>query len=282
MAKRSELMKMVAVSVVLLFLISGFSVMDLGFLNPNKGIEQYEEMGSMRVSSPIGDPFVSDFSTNASTSLNLSNSQEYFFIGSTAGGRPITNESWNPDLKVYSHYSGYLSITIGHQNFGRGNFTFTGANYGIAGVGVSNFSSYVTYNASSPTNRSLNLSFATNSGDLVVILIGGVGDGYINIANGPNLNVVTNYTYSEGGADVIASGAIYYGYLSTGSYTVHISSITYPTNAGTAIGAVAYIFKPVQKPVNYLSIGIIALIAIALAIVVIALGVVFLKRRKNH
>jgi len=77
MYKRSKLMKILAVSIVLLFLASGFSAMDLGFLNSNEGIKQHEEMGSMIIRSANEGPFVSDFGTNAPTTLNLSNSQEY-------------------------------------------------------------------------------------------------------------------------------------------------------------------------------------------------------------
>ena len=287
------ILKTTALIVAFMFIGTAFLMVDIhrnaypisnGLLgvdvNPSiQGNSAYNEHSSV-IQTKYGSPYISAYGTNASTSLNLSKSQEYFFVGSTAGGGPITNASWNSDLNVHSHYSGYLSIIIGHQNTERGNYSFYGSNYGIAGTGVSNFSSYVSYNASSSTNTSLNLSFATNSGDLVVILIGGEGDGYINTTNVQNLNVATNYTYSEGGSNVIASGAIYYGYLPSGSYTLKINSNTFPTNAGTSIGAVAYIFSPVKVASIYKVTNLYIIIGVVVAVAVIGSAIAVMRKRK--
>lgn len=50
------------------------------------------------------------------TTMSLpSGSSDYFYVGSDAGGYPLTDISWNEDLSVTAAYSGNKSISIGRS-----------------------------------------------------------------------------------------------------------------------------------------------------------------------
>jgi len=61
------------------------------------------------------------------------------------------------------------------------------------------------------------------------------------------MTTLLNDTYSECGSNVIASAAMFGAFLPSGSHTASFSLTTYPTNAGTSVGAVAYVLSPAAK-----------------------------------
>ena len=136
---------------------------------------------------------------------------------------------------------------IGHSSSNSGSYVGASGNHAIAGAGVSGFASYNTFDASTTSGTSTSLQFSTSNGDLVLIVVGGEGDGDISIS-GINAQNLVDQTYSETGGNVIASAAIYSAVLDSGIYDVSFSSITYPSNSGTSIGAVAYVFTGASIP----------------------------------
>lgn len=188
-------------------------------------------------------PTVDTYSIAGAESLTLNpGSQQYFFVGSTAGGYQMSSMTWSPDLNVVASYSNNLGISIGHQTSNSGSYSSQAGNHGIAGIGMSNVGTYQTFTAQTQSGTSVSLQFTVGSNDLVVILAGGEGDGSISLS-GATLQTLEDHTYSEAGSNVIASEAIYDGQLSAGTYTVNLSTITYPTNSGTSLGVVAYVFS---------------------------------------
>ena len=171
-----------------------------------------------------------------------SDSDQYFFVGSTGGGFPMNSVTWIPDLSVTASYSGNLAISIGHSSSNYGSYYSQAGNYGIAVVGISGLLTYHSYTAKDSSGTDIALNFATSTGDLIVIVIGGEGTGNIALT-GVSAQILEDQTYSEGGGGVLASVAIYSASLPTGQYSAQISSTTNPSNAGTSIGAVAYVFS---------------------------------------
>ena len=194
----------------------------------------------------------------AESILLNSGSKQYFFVGSTAGGSPMNTVTWIPDLNVIAAYSGNQAINIGTSTSNSGSYYSTSGNHGIAAAGVSGFTSYSTFTASTTSGTGINLQFTTTSGDLVVILVGGEGDGNIALS-GINAQTLVDQTYSEAGSNVIASEAIYSAQLSTGTYTASFSSITYWEDTGTSIGAVAYVFTPSSSNTDTISLSVPAI-----------------------
>lgn len=189
------------------------------------------------------DPTIDTYNIAGSESLTLNpGSQQYFFVGSTAGGYQMNSMTWSSDLNVVASYSNNLGISIGHQTSNSGSYSSQAGNHGISGIGVSNISTYQTFAAQTQSSTSVSLQFTTESNDLVVILVGGEGDGSISLS-GTTLQTLEDNTYSEAGSNVIASEAIYDGQLSAGTYTINLSTTTYPTNSGTSLGVVAYVFS---------------------------------------
>lgn len=181
-----------------------------------------------------------------SDSISLpSGSTSYYYVGSDAGGNPLSNISWSEDLGVVASYSGNESISIGQSTSPTGSFTSgSTTNDAIAGIGVSGYQLVHEYTASNSSyGLSLSLPFTTSTGDLVLVVFGGEGVGLIR-QGGVSLSTLVNDTYSECGSDVIASAAMFGGYLPQNSYTATFTTTTYSTNAGTATGAVAYILAP--------------------------------------
>ncbi|HTW42693.1 MAG TPA: IPT/TIG domain-containing protein [Solirubrobacteraceae bacterium] len=175
---------------------------------------------------------------------------EYFYVGSTAGGQPMGSISWSQDLSVIASYSGNEAISIGRSASNTGSYSSGAGNHAIAGAGISGYSVAEVFSndvsatgAGAAGGTQLELPFKTQSGDLVLILVGGEGTGSLQLS-GIAANTLQNETYSEAGSDVIASAAIYTAELSGGSYTARWDSTTYATNSGTSLGAVAYVLAP--------------------------------------
>lgn len=169
----------------------------------------------------------------------------YLYVGSDAGGNPLSAVSWPQDLDVTAAYSGNESIAIGSSQSDSGSFTSGGTtNVAIAGVAVKGYKIAQRFITETRTADTLTLRFATTADETVLILVGGEGDGLIT-ATGTQLTPLVDLTYSECGSDVIASTAIFRSTPPTGSHNVHLTATTYPTNSGVSLGAVAYIL---QKP----------------------------------
>lgn len=189
--------------------------------------------------------------------------ERYLYVGSTAGGRPMEAITWSPDLSVTAAYSGNEAISVGQSSSNTGSYSSASGNHAIAGVALSGYTVVRTFSAHASAigpgysggpditaaGVSLDLPFATEAGDVVLILIGGEGTGELDLSR-ISATTLQNETYSEGPADVngykdvLASAAIYTATLPAGSYTAHWSSTTYLTNSGTSLGAVAYVLRP--------------------------------------
>lgn len=75
--------------------------------------------------------------------------------------------------------SDLLAISIGSQTSDVGSYSTPAGNYGIAGAGVSGFSSFQTCTVSVSLGTSVSLQFTTTGESVVLILIGGQGTGNI-------------------------------------------------------------------------------------------------------
>ena len=180
------------------------------------------------------------------TSMSLpGGSSDYFYVGSDAGGNPLTSISWNPDLSVTAAYSGNEAVSIGQSTSGSGSFdSGSTTNVAIAGLGVTGYQltgSPVT--ASTSTGTSVSLSVTTGAKDLLIVMVGGEGVGLLQ-QGGPALSTLLNVTYSECGSNVIASAGMFAAFLPAGTNTVTLSGTTYPSDSGTSMGLVAYVLAP--------------------------------------
>jgi hypothetical protein len=185
-----------------------------------------------------------------STSMSLpSGSSDYFYVGSDAGGNPLSQISWSQDLGVTASYSGNQAISVGRATTDAGSFSSgSTTNVAIAGLAVSGYAvSAPLVTASTSTGTSVSLTATTASGDLLVVVVGGEGAGLLQ-QGGTALSTLLNVTYSECGSNVIASAGMFAAFLPAGTHSVTISGTTYPTNAGTSMGAVAYVLSPVTVP----------------------------------
>ena len=139
--------------------------------------------------------------------------------------------SGSEDLGVIAAFSKNKSISIGRSTASTGSYATSARDYGIAGAGIVG---YTVVNAcpsqisqigpGTPPGGpqhvpgpSLNIPFTTSSGDLVLIVVGGQGTGFLTLSGIPAATL-QNQTYSEGGSEQFASGAIYSAGLSDGSY----------------------------------------------------------------
>jgi hypothetical protein len=179
-----------------------------------------------------------------------SGESQYFYVGSTAGGQPMSKVTWRQRLKVIASYSGNEAISIGTSLANAGSYISAAGNHAIAGAGISGYSIVRSYRAhisatgaGAPEGTKLTLHFKTHSGDLVLLLIGGEGTGTLELS-GIVATTLQNATYSEAGSNVIASAAIYTAELPEGWHGASWTSTSFPTNAGTSLGAVAYILRP--------------------------------------
>jgi hypothetical protein len=184
------------------------------------------------------------------TSMSLpAGASDYFYVGSDAGGNPLTSISWNPDLSVTAAYSGNEAVSIGQStsdsaSFGSGSTT----NVAIAGLGVTGYQvTGAPVTASTSTGTSVSLNVTTGAGDLLLVVVGGEGVGLLQ-QGGASLSTLLNVTYSECGSDVIASAGMFAAFLPAGTNSVSISGTTYSTNSGTSMGAVAYVLAPAAAP----------------------------------
>jgi len=101
--------------------------------------------------------------------------------------------------------------------------------------------------ASTSTGTSASVTATTAAGDLLLVVVGGEGDGLLQQSGTP-LSTLLNVTYSECGSDVIASAGMFAAFPGVGAQTVTISGITYPTNSGTSMGVAAYVLAPTTTP----------------------------------
>ncbi len=180
------------------------------------------------------------------TSMSLpAGAADYFYVGSDAGGNPLTGISWNPDLSVTAAYSGNEAVSVGQSSSDSASFSSgTTTNVAIAGLGVTGYQVTGTpVTAATTTGTSVSLKVTTGAGELLLVVVGGEGVGLLQQGGTP-LSTLLNVTYSECGSDVIASAGMFAAFLPAGTNTVTISGTTYPTNAGTSMGAVAYVLAP--------------------------------------
>ena len=193
---------------------------------------------------------------NAGDTIALPSGQsQYFYVGATSGGYPML-PSWSEDLGVHAA-SGNEAVSIGRSTSNMGSFSTNTPNIAIGGVGVSGytvdqiFQSHVanvgpgSSGGGSQLVRGpqLNLTFTTSSGDMVMILVGGQGDGNITLTS-LDATKLENGTYSEAGSQVFASEAIYEADLPPGTYTTTITSVSSLNNSWSSLGAVAYVLSP--------------------------------------
>ena len=201
-----------------------------------------------------------NISTSAmpATSVTVSpDASDYLYVGSTAGGSPVKTATWAEDLGVTAAYSGNKSVSIGQSSNNTGSYQTGAKNYAIAGAGVTGYAVVASIRQQTsqvgPGNShggsqlvpgsALNLPFTTSTGDVVLIVVGGQGTGYLTLSGVPATSL-QNQTYSQGNFAEFASAAIYSATLSSGSYVASLSSTTSLNNGGTSLGAVAYILQP--------------------------------------
>ena len=167
--------------------------------------------------------------------------------------------TWDADLDAEAAWSGNPSISIGTSSAASGSFTPGGSdNMAIAELGVSGYSVAAKYSAqqgevgpgsvggggSSAPGEGLSLSYSVPSPeDVVVVLVGGQGAGLLT-ASGGGLSALTDVTYSECGAEVVASAGVFVATPGAGTFTANFSSTTYLNNSGSTLGAVAYVLAP--------------------------------------
>jgi len=174
-------------------------------------------------------------------------STDYFYVGSDAGGNPLTEISWPEDLSVVAGYSGNKSISIGHDQSDSGSY-YSGSttNVAIAGLGVRGYS--VLSGSPASISGGTALSFAISnpdSRDVVLVIVGGEGTGFFQLQGAP-LQTLVNVTYSECGSNVIAGAGMFAAAVPAGKYTVSLTSTTYGTNSGASLGAMTYLLSPSQ------------------------------------
>ena len=178
------------------------------------------------------------------TSLTLpSGSTQYFFVGSDAGGNPITQISWPEDLSVVASYSSNKSISIGRSPLGTSSFdSGTTTNVAIAGLGVAGYKVVTRVPASTSAGTTLSLQVPVSSSGILLLVVGGEGAGLLRVGGSP-LQTLMNATYSECGSNVIASAGMFAAEVSAGNYPLSLTSSTYGTNSGASLGAVAYVLS---------------------------------------
>lgn len=194
-----------------------------------------------------------------STSLQLpSGDPEYLYVGSEAGGNPITGVKWHQDLQVRNSYNRNISISLGRSQSSQGQFDAgTTTNVAIGGFALQRYRVVGIFSSASSLpgpgssggglretgGASATLNFeVTEPREFVLLLVGGQGTGAI-AERGTNLSTLFNFTYSECGSEVVASVAAFGGALTVGPYGADITSITSLNNSGSAIGAVAYVLR---------------------------------------
>ncbi|MCL4434752.1 MAG: hypothetical protein M1399_08335, partial [Actinobacteria bacterium] len=202
--------------------------------------------------------FVGVAQPNSTVSLPSGMSQ-YLFVGAEAGGWNMEPTTWTSDLTGTAQWSGNPSVDIGRGSSDSGSFSNGGDhNMAIAELGISGYSvvgspatNFATQNGpgsvgggtSSAPGSSVSVQYTATAGDIVVILVGGQGTGLVN-EGGTALTTLVNDTYSECGANVIASVAMFAGVPGAGTFTTTFTSTTYLNNSGTSLGVAAYILQP--------------------------------------
>lgn len=194
----------------------------------------------------------------AGTTVTLpAGANEYVYVGSNAGGNPLANISWTPELSVDASWSGERCISIGVSRRSTGSFESLTGNVAVTGVGLRGYSIIRVFTAETSSNgpgysggperqapgSSLSLRFSVPARDLVLLAIGGQGTGDL-VLTGIDATPIQEGTYSEAGSDVLASAALYKARLDPGTYSAHWSSTSFLTNSGTSLGAAAFILRP--------------------------------------
>jgi len=205
--------------------------------------------------------FAPGFVGTAEPAMSMSlpaGSQEYFYVGSEDGAAVQTAVSWAPDLNATAAYSRDPSISIGRSSSPSGSFQAGKVREAaIAGLGLSGYSVLTSTWAkrsivgpghsggpeTPATGPGLQLQYTLpSSSDVVLVLVGGEGTGLLE--QGAPLTALVDDTYSECGADVIASVGIFAAAPGAGRFTTTLTSTTYLTNSGTTLAAVAYVLVP--------------------------------------
>lgn len=187
----------------------------------------------------------------------------YFFVGSTSGDGAMGSISWlsGQDLAVNAA-SGNQAISIGHGATNSGSFATTSASAAIAGAGLDGYTIVQSYSAQHAKaahratrtpekpikGANLTLPFSTSAlNQLVLIVAGGQGAGMLELT-GVEAAALENATYGSPGSDALASAAIYTAKFLVGKHKLKLRSTTYAPNAGTSLGAVAYVLAPAPAP----------------------------------
>ncbi len=184
----------------------------------------------------------------------------YFYLASTAGGQPVTNVSWQQDESVVARYSGNVSISIGHSTRSTGSYATAAGVHAMGGVALPNSGYLGVYTrgvsrlgpgesgggTAKVDGPSLDLPFGVSRGNLVLLLVGGEGTGYVRVKGLPRSGIkrLGNRTFHEAGSKVLASVAMFLLAPPEGFHVLRINSTTTGNNSGTSLGAAAYVITP--------------------------------------
>jgi hypothetical protein len=187
---------------------------------------------------------------------------EYFYVASGSGEQPLGGVSWleGQNLAVQAPGTSNESISVGHASAATGSFASSASSIAIAGVGIDGYEVVQTFTGQAsrkghkatrtPTKpirgASLSLPFNTTStGELVLLVAGGQGTGTLALS-GIEATTLQNATYGSNAS--LASAAAYLAAPAPGKHKAKWRTSTFAPNAGTSVGAVAYVLSPAPAP----------------------------------
>jgi len=185
----------------------------------------------------------------------------YFYIAATAGQEPIEALSWlaDQDLAVNATPTNDQAISIGHGPSPAGSYLSGALPQATAAVALDGYAVTQTYAARAQRRAhqsghvgrpikgaNLTLHFRTSQADqLTLILIGAQGTGHPKLT-GIKADPLQDATYGSEHSEAIACAAAYAVELRPGKHKASISTTTYIPNAGSALGAIAYVLTPIE------------------------------------
>lgn len=183
----------------------------------------------------------------------------YFYIAATAGEEPIEALSWleGQDLAVNAAPTNDQAISIGYGTSPVGSYLSGSLPQVTAAVAVDGYAVTQVYTAQTHRRAHqsghpgrpirgarVTLHFRTTEADqLALILIGAQGTGYPTLG-GIKAEPLQDATYGGGQLEQVACAAAYAVQLRPGKHEASFSTTTYIPEAGSALGAVAYILTP--------------------------------------
>ena len=188
--------------------------------------------------------------------------EQYFYIAATSGEQPLQAISWleDQDLAVEDLATDEQAISIGHGPQPAGSCRSSALAQASAAVGLDGYTITQVYTARAHrrAHRSghqgravggarLTLRFRTTEADqLVLILVGGQGAGSPELS-GIKTTPLQEATYGPEASGNLASAAVYAVQLRSGKHKATWSTTAYIPNAGTTLGAVAYVLSPQSR-----------------------------------